>query len=377
MGRFGGLGTVNSAKTTAGNLTIDRQGWFLRRKVVSGWLYPGSLLALFQIFGNSRLTRVSDSEERMRPINPTFLPGNPYLFPSPSPSPSPLSLTMRCSWRPVSALLRPALLPRSALGVLVHRRALSFSQVLAQEPPTGPPEHIRPHPTIRPRLSLPLGADRSFENHKHEVTVEIDGEQHSFDALFLRDLCPCPKCLDPSTKQKLFNTTDIPDDIVADSLRIKPKGQLEVIWSDPEDRPHVSFYEPEVLLQYSSPERKRHFRNPAGRQVYWDGDMMRENILRVDYKSFLESEEVLHQMLVQLHRFGLGYFVNVPSENTDGTEIARIAERFGDIKRTFYGKTWDVKSVPQSKNIAYVQPSPTCGPADNPQSPQLLTLAGA
>ena len=281
----------------------------------------------------------------------------------------PLPLAMRCPWRPLSALLRPALLPRSALGVPVTRRAVSRSQVLAHDAPapTGAPEHIRPLPAIRPRLSLPLGADRSFENHKQEVTVEIDGEQHSFDALFLRDLCPCPKCLDPSTRQKLLNTTDIPDEIVADSLRIKPSGQLEVIWSEPEEHPHVSFYEPEVLLQYSSPERKRHFRNPAGRQVYWDGEMMRDNILRVDYKSFLESDEVLHRMLVQIHRFGLAYFVNVPSENTDGTEIARIAERFGDIKRTFYGKTWDVKSVPQSKNIAYI-PTPPAGGARQPPS---------
>jgi hypothetical protein len=264
------------------------------------------------------------------------------------------------------SLARLMLLPRQSSRLLVPSRialspltrAASFSKVLAQEALTTLPRQIRPLPALRPRISLPIGADRSFENHKREIVVEIDGEPHSFDALFLRDLCQCPKCVDCSTRQKLFNTTDLPDDIVGQALRIKTKGQLEVIWSHPEDRPHVSFYEPELLLRYSTAERKRHFRHPAGRQVYWDGDMMRENILRVDYTEFLQSDEVLHRMLMQLHRFGLAYFTNVPSVQTEGEEITRIAERFGDIKRTFYGKTWDVKSVPESKNIAYSNSPP-------------------
>jgi gamma-butyrobetaine dioxygenase len=64
---------------------------------------------------------------------------------------------------------------------------------------------------------------------------------------------------------------------------------------------------------------------------------------------------MLHRVLVQLHLYGLAYFVNVPSINTDGAEISALASRIGEIKQTFYGKTWDVKSVPQSKNIAYIQ----------------------
>jgi Gamma-butyrobetaine hydroxylase-like, N-terminal/Taurine catabolism dioxygenase TauD, TfdA family len=304
--------------------------------------------------------RILASGDGKRPINPPHRPPHPpapgpFLFLIHPPSPNSLP-TMRSALRPLSSFVRltPAAFVRQAPSLC---RSASFSKVLAQEALARPPEHIRPLPTLRPRLSLPIGADRSFENHKREIIVEIDGNEYSFDTFFLRDLCPCPKCLDASTKQKLFNTTDLPDDIVARALRIKSKGQLEVIWSAPEDHPHVSFYEPELLLQYSSPERRRHFRNPAGRQVYWDGDMMRDNMLRVDYQTFLESDEALHKMLVQLHRYGLAYFSNVPSQNTDGAEIGKLAERFGDIKRTFYGKTWDVKSVPESKNIAYLLPA--------------------
>ena len=80
---------------------------------------------------------------------------------------------------------------------------------------------------------------------------------------------------------------------------------------------------------------------------------MRENLLRVDYETFLQDEVLLHQVLMQLHLYGLALFVNVPSKKTEGMEVTNLATRFGEVKQTFYGKTWDVKSVPQSKNIAY------------------------
>ena len=234
-----------------------------------------------------------------------------------------------------------------------HSRAPSFSRVLASSTLATPPEQIRPLPSSRPRLTLPPDTEVSIEQYKRDVTVEIDGEPHSYDAFFLRDLCPCPKCVDSSTRQKLFNTTDLPDDIIPRAIRIKSKGSLEIIWSYPENHPHVSHYDPELLIQYSTSERRRHFRFPMPKQVYWDGEIMKENILRIDYEAFMKDDEMLHRLLVQLQIFGLAYFVNVPSVNTDGGEITKLVERIGEVKQTFYGKTWDVKSVPQSKNIAY------------------------
>ena len=79
---------------------------------------------------------------------------------------------------------------------------------------------------------------------------------------------------------------------------------------------------------------------------------MKQNMLRLDYEAVLKDDETLHQLLMQLHLYGLAYFVNVPSVNTDGKELINLAHRIGEVKQTFYGKSWDVKSVPQSKNIA-------------------------
>jgi alpha-ketoglutarate-dependent taurine dioxygenase len=81
--------------------------------------------------------------------------------------------------------------------------------------------------------------------------------------------------------------------------------------------------------------------------------MMRENMLRTDYNAFLNDDKMLHRVLLQLQIYGLAFFSNVPSVETEGVEIVNLAMRIGEVKQTFYGKTWDVKSIPDSKNIAY------------------------
>lgn len=263
-------------------------------------------------------------------------------------------------FRHLSRARKPLKVAECLRGLPVQqRRMASFSRVVASTMSSNP-EHIRPIPTLRPVVSLPSETTTSIEARNQDVMVEIDGHRHSYDNFFLRDLCPCPKCIDPSTRQKLFNTTDIPTDILPRALRVKQNGLLEIIWNHPENHPHVSHYDPELLLRYSTTERRKHFRFPVPKQIYWDGEMMRENFVKVDYEAFLRDDSMLHKVLMHLHLYGLAYFVNVPSKNTDGSEVVNLAARFGEVKQTFYGKTWDVKSVPQSKNIA--------------SSPLLLTL---
>lgn len=53
----------------------------------------------------------------------------------------------------------------------------------------------------------------------------------SLSPYWLRDNCPCTGCRDPRNGQKLFQITDLPDDLeVAEALRVD--GLLEVLWSD-------------------------------------------------------------------------------------------------------------------------------------------------
>ncbi|KAK5126959.1 hypothetical protein LTR85_008317 [Meristemomyces frigidus] len=64
----------------------------------------------------------------------------------------------------------------------------------------------------------------------------------------------------------------------------------------------------------------------------------------------MSDDSVLNQALQHLHTHGLLFLTNVPESEKS---VATIAERIGPVKNTFYGYTWDVRSVPEAKNVAY------------------------
>jgi hypothetical protein len=61
------------------------------------------------------------------------------------------------------------------------------------------------------------------------------------------------------------------------------------------------------------------------------------------------------EMLRQAQVYGLVVVSGVPTERTSDKdcELRAFMEEIGEIRNTFYGQTWDVKSVVNSKNVAY------------------------
>lgn len=68
------------------------------------------------------------------------------------------------------------------------------------------------------------------------------------------------------------------------------------------------------------------------------------------YREYLDSVETFHEALNHLQRYGILFLDSIPSEVS---AIERIANRIGPLRNTFYGSTWDVRSVPSAKNVAY------------------------
>jgi alpha-ketoglutarate-dependent taurine dioxygenase len=64
----------------------------------------------------------------------------------------------------------------------------------------------------------------------------------------------------------------------------------------------------------------------------------------------MHDDATLFRALQQLHIYGMLIVRNVPD---DENSVSNIGERIGPIKTTFYGYTWDVRSVPEAKNVAY------------------------
>ncbi|KAG0044557.1 hypothetical protein BGZ83_010232 [Gryganskiella cystojenkinii] len=201
------------------------------------------------------------------------------------------------------------------------------------------------------------------KDHDIVITSGTNKTPTTLNPIWLRDNCPCPECIHPSTRQKLHASSQIPLDIQATTCKATPEG-LELTWSkgledvgdweDPKkSQPgHKSVYSWDMVLGSYGSTPKQHrtetrMNHPA---VLWDEKMMTEKVLWLDYEEYAKTEEGLLKALKHLQDYGLVFVRGVP---TDDQEVVKVAERIGHLRETFYGRTWDVKSVPDAKNIAY------------------------
>lgn len=192
---------------------------------------------------------------------------------------------------------------------------------------------------------------------------------------FLRDACPCPHCVQRSTKQKLFKAGEAYEELhggsastttgadAVPSLGIRPPAicvdtqkaeqGLTIHWPS-----HTSFYPFPLLRNLADPSRQPveqslTFLTP----VEWPtrAALLRSPTLRIGYTDLLASRATQHGFLAQLVKYGLVVLTGVPTKETDDAHCSarHVMEQIGELRNTFYGTTWDVKAVPESRNIAY------------------------
>ncbi|KAI1318171.1 hypothetical protein EDD11_007054 [Mortierella claussenii] len=185
----------------------------------------------------------------------------------------------------------------------------------------------------------------------------------TLNSIWLRDNCPCPECIHPSTRQKLHASSQVPLDILPSSHEALPEG-LEITWSkgledvgdweDPaKSQPgHTSLYPWEMILgSYGgTPTEHRASTRMNHQPILWDEQLMKDKVLWLDYEEYMNTPQGLYKGLKHLQDYGLFFLENVP---TTDDEVATAAQRIGHLRHTFYGRTWDVKSVPNAKNVAY------------------------
>jgi gamma-butyrobetaine dioxygenase len=202
-------------------------------------------------------------------------------------------------------------------------------------------------------IQTPKGFDQPSAAHWTHIKPHGSPDAYPVSPILLRDMCQCPACRDPSTRQKLFSTADIPAGIRDASIESDESG-VHVTWTNdipgypPEHRTTIPTSVLSRMLRTGSPTSADHSYLP-GRQVTWDAGMMAQ-FEDFDYAAYMEDDGVLLRALKQLHTHGLLFVSKVPE---DEHSVEYLANRIGPIKNTFYGSTWDVRSVPDSKNVAY------------------------
>jgi alpha-ketoglutarate-dependent taurine dioxygenase len=82
----------------------------------------------------------------------------------------------------------------------------------------------------------------------------------------------------------------------------------------------------------------------------WHKERITRELESIKYKDYMKDDKILHRALLFLNTHGLLILKGVPESET---AVEDIASRMGKLRDTFYGRTWDVKSVPEAKNVAY------------------------
>jgi gamma-butyrobetaine dioxygenase len=204
---------------------------------------------------------------------------------------------------------------------------------------------------------LNLQASRGVSVRPYHTDVasprQVTIGDRQFSAVYLRDGCTCPRCVDPSSKQKNFQTTDIPPGIQARAVEPQEDGSVKISWSG--DIPgfgddHISNLSATFFDVNSSWDKFHQGHFGLDQSKLWDKSLIAKRLQHVDYEDYVTQDAALYQVLQQLHDYGLVLLRGVPESEKS---VERIAERIGRLRDSFYGRTWDVKSVPQAKNVAY------------------------
>jgi gamma-butyrobetaine dioxygenase len=164
-----------------------------------------------------------------------------------------------------------------------------------------------------------------------------DGTEQALSARWLRLACRCTACGDSRSGMHWVTPADLPADLTAARAGLAQDGALAVHWADG----HESRYDPAVLADATPAAADARRLRPQ----LWDAGLT-ERLPQVDAAAARDDDAALYDALAGLRDFGLVHLTGAPS---DAEATAAIAERFGPIRTTSYGKVQDLISTPDPK----------------------------
>ncbi|KAF8302592.1 Clavaminate synthase-like protein [Clavulina sp. PMI_390] len=209
-------------------------------------------------------------------------------------------------------------------------------------------------------------------SHRSSVTIEPEGlritfpqesQPRIFPYAWLRD--SDPQLIHPHTRQKIHSTIHVPVDVKPLEAKVSEDGaEVNITWAQTAEQqssssiqwPSTSSFPIEFLKQQANPKSVRAYHNDIS-PIYWSKSMLADaKSLHLDYNAIMTTDGGLLAACQQLLTYGIVFVHDIPSKYTDDatTSLPHLAERFGCIRQTFYGRVWDVQSRgADSRNVAY------------------------
>jgi gamma-butyrobetaine dioxygenase len=197
-----------------------------------------------------------------------------------------------------------------------------------------------------------------------------------FPAVWLRHNCPCPDCRDPVTGQRLVEITEISNGTVA-AVTAELADSLEVTFTPGGHRSVFSRAWLAANLSSARPGDAQGTRDARdtpdprtedGKVLWRAADLAAVPV--ADWASYLADDGVREYLLDAVARYGAALLRGVPPE--DG-RVTAVAETFGYVRETNYGRIFDVRVVADPANLAFT--SRAIAPhTDNPYRDPVPTL---
>ena len=179
------------------------------------------------------------------------------------------------------------------------------------------------------------------------MSIEFDEkERHVYHAVWLKHLCHCPKCRDPSSGQ-----TQHSPEFLRGSYKLsgvaKEGDNVTVSWEDDEDADHRGTFPVEWLKENAYGEDVLKKLSNEARPIPLTGE-----VSEFDYKELVENTSKRLDWLLKIYEDGLTILKNVPIESKYVTKVANFVY---SNSATIYGDHYDIITTNNTEDMAYTQ----------------------
>ena len=189
---------------------------------------------------------------------------------------------------------------------------------------------------------------KTVDGGKSIILKRVDGSILRYHSTWLRDNALDSKTRDTKNQQRLITLWDIPINTYIGSASLDKSGENIFLTFLPETK-KVSFsakWLEEHAYDFKRDNEKGWI---AANLKIWGKDTLK-NIPNVDYKSAKSDKTLLLQWLKSLYSYG---FAKMSGGQIESGALIQVANLFGYVRETNYGKWFDVRSEVNPINLAY------------------------
>ena len=186
------------------------------------------------------------------------------------------------------------------------------------------------------------------DSGKAIILQRSDGSKVRYHSTWLRDNALDSKTRDTNNEQRLITLSDIPINIYIESATLDKTGKNIFLTFLPEAK-KVSFTA-SWLETHAYDKKRSNIKGWISSDLKTWGNDMSKNIPNVDYESAKSDKVLLLQWLKLLRQYG---FAKMSEGQIKSGALIQIANFFGYVRETNYGKWFEVRTEVDAINLAY------------------------